>query len=75
MHAAALVAFRHLLVKDAAAGGHPLHVAGAHFAPVAEAIAMFDAATQDVRDRFNAAVRMPREPGEIVLGMLVAEVI
>ena len=45
MHAAALVAFRHLLVKDAAAGGHPLHVAGAHLTAIAKTVAVFDAAT------------------------------
>ena len=36
------VALRHLLMQDAAAGGHPLHVAGAERAAVAEAVAVLD---------------------------------
>ena len=37
VHAAVGVAFGHLLVENAAARGHPLHVAGGHAALVAEA--------------------------------------
>jgi hypothetical protein len=40
VHTAQRVALGHLLVQDAAAGGHPLHVAGRHFALVAQAVAM-----------------------------------
>ena len=58
---------RHLLVQDAAAGRHPLHVAGAEAAAVAEAVAVLDGPGEHVGDRLDAAVRMPREPGEIVV--------
>ena len=75
MHAAARIAFRHLLVQDAAACGHPLDVAGAEVAFVPEAVAVRDGPGEHVRDRFDAAVRMPREPGEVILRVLVAEVI
>ena len=78
MDAAALrldLAARHLRVHDPAARGHPLHVARAHLAPIAEAVAMFDAAAQDVRDRLDAAVRMPRESREIILRVLVTEIV
>src|SRR5690242_19819362 len=44
VHAAVLIAARHFLVKDAAAGRHPLHVAGAHRAAIAEAVAVLDGA-------------------------------
>ena len=75
MHAAALVALGHLLVQDAAARGHPLDVARGHAALVAEAVAVGDFAGQNVGDGLDSAVRMPGEAGEIVRGILVAEVI
>jgi hypothetical protein len=75
VHAALRVALRHLLVHDAAAGGHPLHVAGAERAAVAEAVAVLDRAGEHVGDRLDAAMRMPREPGEVVVRIVVAEVV
>ena len=75
MHAAVRVALRHLLVQDAAAGRHPLHVAGAEAAAVAEAVAVLDVAGEHVGDRLDAAVRMPRKAGEIVARVVVAEVV
>src|SRR5262245_53561805 len=36
---------------------------------------MLDRSREDVRDRFDAAMRMPREAGEIVVGIVVAEVV
>ena len=75
VHAALRVTLRHLLVEDAAAGGHPLHVAGAQRAAVAEAVAVLDRAGQHVGDGLDAAVRMPREAGPVVLGPVVAEIV
>ena len=75
MHPAVRVAVRHFLMEDAAAGGHPLHVAGAEIAAIAQAVAVLDGPGQHVGDRFDAAMRMPREPGEIVLRVLVAEIV
>jgi hypothetical protein len=37
-----LVAAWHLLVKDTAAGGHPLHISRGHLALVAETVAVLD---------------------------------
>jgi hypothetical protein len=62
VHLAVGVALRHLLVDDAAAGGHPLHVAGAERAAVAQAVGMLDGAGEHVGDGLDAAVRMPRNP-------------
>ncbi|MEJ2266867.1 MAG: hypothetical protein P8X95_25770 [Anaerolineales bacterium] len=45
-------------MHDAAATGHPLHVAGADDAHVADAVAVADVALQHVGDGFNAAVGM-----------------
>ena len=36
---------------------------------------MIDGAGEDVGDRFDAAMRMPREPREEILGTLVAEIV
>src|SRR6266851_485143 len=75
MHPPSLVAFRHLLVDDAAACRHPLHVAGCDGAAVPHAIAVFDGSGQNVGDGLDAAVRMPRKARQIILGNVIAEVI
>ncbi len=54
----------HLLVHDAAAGGHPLDVAGADRPRVADAVLMVYLAREHVRHRLDAAVRVPGEPGK-----------
>ena len=75
MHAALRVALRHLLMHDAAAGRHPLHVAGAEHALIAEAVAVLDLAGQDVGDRLDAAMRMPGKAGLVLVGIVVAEIV
>src|SRR5690242_10113475 len=75
VHAALLVALRHLLMHDAAARGHPLHVAGTERAAIAETVAVRDGAGQNISDRFDAAVRMPRKAGEIVGRTIIAEIV
>jgi len=64
MHLAQMVAFGHLLVDDAAAGGHPLDVAGRDGAMVPHAVAVLHGSREDVCDRFDAAVWMPRRTDE-----------
>ena len=75
MHAALRIAFRHLLVQDAAARRHPLHVAGAEAALVAQAVAVRHRARQHIRDGFDTAMRVPRETGEVVLRSVIAEIV
>ena len=75
VHPSLRVALRHLLVHDAAARRHPLHVAGAEVAAVAEAVAMLDVAGEHVGDGLDPAVGMPRKAGEIVVRAVVAEVV
>ena len=75
MHASDGVALRHLLVDDATSCCHPLNIARSYGAAVAHAIAMFDGACQNVSDRLDPAVRMPRKSGQIILGNIVAEII
>src|SRR5215475_6710926 len=75
MHAAGLITLGHLLVDDSPAGSHPLNVARADGAPIAHTVAVFHGAGEDVGDGFYAAVRMPREPSEVILGNVVAKVV
>ena len=62
-------------MHDAAAGGHPLHVAGRERSAVSEAVAVFDRTGQNVSDGFDSTVRMPREPGKIIGRAVVAEIV
>src|SRR5208282_1348887 len=62
-------------MDDAAARSHPLHVAGGDGAAVSHAVTMFHRSRKHVGDGFDAAVRMPREACQIVLGNIIAEVI
>jgi hypothetical protein len=62
-------------VEDAAAGGHPLDVAGAEASVVSETVAMIDRASQDVGNRFDAAMRMPRESRQVIVGVVVPEIV
>ena len=75
MHLAIGISLGHFLVQNAAAGGHPLDIAGAEAALVAEAVAVFYGAGQNVGDRLDAAVRMPGEAGAVVVRVIVAEII
>src|SRR6185436_9770785 len=75
VHASRGVAARHLLVHDAATRGHPLDIARAEAAAIAEAVAMLDRAGEDVGDRLDPAMRMPRKPGHVVARAVVAEIV
>src|SRR5205814_214330 len=54
---------------------HPLDFARRDGAAVSETVTMLDRSRENVRDRFNPAVRMPRETCEVILRNVVAEVI
>src|SRR5207248_2129222 len=75
VHAPDGIALGHLLMNDAAAGGHPLHIAGADDAVISHTVTVVYRPGQDVGDRLNAAMRMPRETGKIIFRDIVAEVI
>src|SRR6516225_9213465 len=70
-----MIALGHFLMDNASARGHPLNVASRNFAAVSDAVAMLDGPSEDVSDRFDAAMRMPRETREVVLGNVVAKVV
>src|SRR6266404_2726361 len=75
MHAAGGVALGHFLVDDAAAGGHPLDVAGGDGAAIPHAVAVLDGSGKHVSDGFDAAVRMPRKSRQIIFGNIIAEIV
>ncbi len=56
------VAVRHLAVLDAAAGGHPLHVAGAQDTVSTGVILMFESALKNECHCLHAAMRMRFKP-------------
>ena len=62
-------------MDDAPARRHPLKVAGGDGPAVAHAVAVLDGAGEDVGDGFDAAMRMPREAGQVIGRDVVAEVI
>jgi len=75
VHTALRIALRHLLMHDAAARSHPLHVAGAERAAIAKTVAVLDRAREHIGDGLDAAMRMPGETGEIIGRPIVAEII
>src|SRR2546426_11855225 len=75
VHPALGIALRHLLVENAAPRGHPLHVAGAERAAVAQAVAVLHRPAEDVGDGLDPPMGVPRESGEVVLRVLVAKVV
>src|SRR5580704_16162803 len=75
VHAALRVALRHFLVQNAAAGSHPLYVAGAEVAAIAQAVAVLDIAGQYISNGLDAAMRMPGKAGAIIFRPVVAEIV
>jgi hypothetical protein len=72
---AALGLLRHLRVDDATRGRHPLHVAGPQVAAIASAVLVAHPAVEHVGDRLEAAVRMGREPGEVIVRVVGEELV
>src|SRR6516164_4744488 len=75
MHLAEFVALGHLLMNDATAGGHPLDVARADGAPVAQTVPMLDCAGEHIGNGLNAAMRMPGKAGEVIFRNVVSEIV
>ncbi|MEM8788138.1 MAG: hypothetical protein AAGE76_07740 [Pseudomonadota bacterium] len=75
MHLAGGVSARHFLVHDARPGGHPLDRARPQQAAIAQAVAVFDLAFQDVGYGLDAAMRMPGKALGIRGRVVVAEIV
>jgi hypothetical protein len=66
----------HLLVNDAAAGGHPLHVTRTDQSGIPQAIAMVNGTFQHVGDGFDPPVRVHRKASNRTLdGIVKGEVV
>src|SRR5690606_33912608 len=72
---AALLLLGHLRMHQAAAGGHPLHAAGDQQALVAAVVLVAHAAVEHVRHGLEAAMRMAGETGDVVFGLVGAELV
>ena len=66
---------RHLRVDDAATGRHPLHVARAEMSTVAEVILVQHVPREHVGHSLETAVRMGREPLDVFVRAVAAELI
>ncbi len=75
MHPARQVAFRHLLMNDAAPRRHPLHLPGSDRAVVAHAVAVLHGPRQDVSNGFDPAVGVPRKSCQVIRRDVIAEVV
>jgi len=75
MHPARRVAFRHFLMDDAAARGHPLHVARGDGSVISHAVTMFNGSGQHICDCLDPAMRVPREARQIVFRNIVPKII
>jgi hypothetical protein len=75
VHASGGIALRHLLVENAAARCHPLHIAGAELAAIAEAVAVVDFTGEHIGNGFDSAMRMPRKSRHVIGRPLVAKIV
>ena len=68
--------FGHLLMHDAAAARHPLHISGTDHARVTQTVPVARIALEHVRDGFDAAMRVRRKTDDGTLdGVIESEVI
>src|SRR5467141_2985928 len=75
VHTTFNVTLRHFLVENAAARRHPLDVARAKRAAIAEAVLMVDRSGKNIGDGLDPPVRMPGKPSLVVGRAIVAEVV
>src|SRR3546814_1548281 len=62
-------------MDDAARGGHPLHAARRQVTDVAEMVLMLHVAIEHVGDSLEAAMRMRREAGEVIVRIVGIELV
>src|SRR5579863_2876630 len=62
-------------MNDAAARGHPLHIARGNRALVAHAVAMFDSPGKNIGDSLDPAMRVPRKSRKVIFRHVVAEIV
>jgi hypothetical protein len=69
------VSQRHLLMQDARPRRHPLDRARAQLARVAEAVGVFHGAFEDIGDRLDPPMRVPREALAVEHRVVIAEIV
>jgi hypothetical protein len=74
-HHAVVVSPGHFLVNDAAPRRHPLHVARRDDTFVSHAVAVLDIAFQDVGNRLDAAMGVPRKAFDVLIRIGIAKII
>jgi hypothetical protein len=62
-------------MDDAASGSHPLDIPRGNGAAVSQAIPVLNASCENVRNRFDTAVRVPRKARQIILRNVVPKVV
>ncbi len=75
VHSAVGIPLWHLLVHDPAPCRHPLDISGGDGAHVAYAVAVLDRSRQDIRDRLDPPVGVPRKAREVILRPVIAEIV
>src|SRR6266566_2199222 len=75
VHSSVIVTLRHFLMKNAAAGGHPLNVAGTKRTLIPKTVAMLHRSGKYVGNRFDSAMRMPREPRRVIRWIVIAKIV
>ena len=75
VHPARRVALGHLLVEDPAPRRHPLDVPGGDGPAIPHAVAVLHRSRENVGDRLDAPVGMPREAGQVIVRIVIAEII
>ena len=62
-------------MQDPTPGSHPLHITGAQFSAITQAVAMLHASGEHIGDGLDAAVRMPGKTGEVIARPVAAEIV
>ena len=62
-------------MKNSTSRSHPLHVPRPHFPTVSQAVSVADLPDENVGDRLNAPMGVPRKAGKIVIRILIPEII
>src|SRR5580658_3636681 len=75
MHSPRWISLRHLLMDDAAARSHPLHITRTDGSAVAQAVSVLNRSRQHVGNGFNSAMWMPGKSCKVIIGHVVPKVV
>ncbi len=75
VHSPRRIPARHLLVNNSPPRCHPLHVPCPQLALVPQAVPMLHRPRQNIGDRLNPAMRMPRKPRQIIRRNVIPKIV